>query len=231
MRILLKLSGESLAGAAGSGFSMEGMQRFASEVKSAVAEGAEVAIVVGGGNIFRGMQGLSAGFQRAKGDQMGMLATVINSMAFAQVLESVGQPATVFTSTPMQPIASYYTLDAANAALAEGRVALIGGGTGNPYFTTDSAAALRACELQCDVLAKGTRVDGVYDKDPEKYGDAVRFDELTFQEAYSRKLRIMDLTAFTLCQENGVPIVVFNINTSGALLQIAQGRAVGTKVS
>lgn len=231
MRVLLKLSGESLAGASGGGFSAEALRRYAREVKVAVGSGAEVAIVVGGGNIFRGVQGLGEGFLRAKGDQMGMLATVINSMAFAQVLEAEGQPAHVFTSTPMMPIASYYTLDAANAALAEGKVALIGGGTGNPYFTTDSAAALRACELQCDVLAKGTRVDGVYDSDPEKCSDAVRFDTLTYQEAYVRQLRVMDLTAFTLCQENAMPIVVFNINTPGALLKIVEGAAVGTRIN
>lgn len=231
MRILLKLSGESLAGTSGMGFSAEALRRYAQEVKATVARGAEVAVVVGGGNIFRGIQGVGEGFQRAKGDQMGMLATVINSMAFAQALEAEGQPACVFTSTPMMPIASYYSLDAANAALAAGKVALIGGGTGNPYFTTDSAAALRACELRCDVLAKGTRVDGVYDKDPEKHSDAVRFTELAFQEAYDRQLRVMDLTAFTLCQENAIPIVVFNINTPGALLQIKDGVAVGTKIS
>lgn len=228
MRILLKLSGESLAGATGYGLEAEAMQRFAKEVIAAIRCGAEIAIVVGGGNIFRGIQGLKSGFRRAKGDQMGMLATVINALGFAQALESLGQPARVFTSTPMMPIAEYYTIDAARAALSCGQVAIIGGGTGNPYFTTDSAAALRACELECDALAKGTRVDGVYDKDPEKHSDAVRFDELTYGEAYSKQLRVMDLTAFTLCQENGIPIAVFNINTPRALAQLAEGGAVGT---
>lgn len=231
MRILLKLSGESLAGASGVGFSAEVLQRYAREVRAAVVRGAEIAIVVGGGNIFRGIQGVGKGFQRAKGDQMGMLATVINSMAFAQALEAEGQSTVVFTSTPMLPVASYYAIDAAKSALTGGSVALIGGGTGNPYFTTDSAAALRACELQCDILAKGTRVDGVYDKDPERWRDAVLFEQLTYQEAYDRQLRIMDLTAFTLCRENGMPIVVFNINTPGALLRIMDGVAEGTRIS
>ena len=230
MRILLKLSGESLGGASERGLAPEVLHRFAVEVKSATENGAEVAIVIGGGNIFRGVQGLAEGFQRVKGDQMGMLATVINSLAFSQVLESLGQPAEVFTSVPMGPIAEYYVVDNARNAMRDGKVAIVGGGTGNPYFTTDSAAALRACELQCDLFAKGTRVDGVYDRDPEKHADAVRFERLSYDEAYTRQLRVMDLTAFTLCREQGMPIVVFNINRPGALLRIANGEAEGTLI-
>lgn len=227
-RVLLKLSGESLAGASHQGIDVAMGQQYAQSIAAALREGLEVAVVIGGGNIFRGLEGCGHGFNRAKGDQMGMLATVINSLALAQFLEAEGIRARVFTSTPMMPIASYYNVEEAGATLSGGSVAILGGGTGNPYFTTDSAAALRAAELECDALLKGTRVDGVYTGDPEKDASATKFDTLTFEEAYERELRIMDLTAFTMCRENGIPVVIFDMNRKENLLRIAKGERVGT---
>ena len=193
--------------------------------------GFEVAIVIGGGNIFRGIQGLGKGVDRVKGDQMGMLATVINSLALQSALASEGVRAKVLTSICMEPIGEYYSKDKAVDYLQRGYVVIIGGGTSNPYFTTDSAAALRAVEIEANVLLKGTRVDGVYDADPEKHPEAVKFDTITFSEAYNRGLKIMDLTAFTLCRENGMPVIVFNMDIPGNLRKVVRGETVGTLVS
>lgn len=229
-RVLLKLSGESLAGQQGYGLDSSVLQEYAHAITTVAHQGTQIAIVVGGGNIFRGLQGVEAGFARAKGDQMGMLSTVINSMALAQWIEMEGGKAVVFTATPMMPIAQHYSLDGANASLERGEVVLLAGGTGNPYFTTDSAAALRAAELRCDALLKGTRVDGVYTADPEKDPKARKYARLTFADAYEKRLKIMDLTAFTLCQENHVPIVVFNMNGKGNLERLLAGEEMGTLV-
>ncbi len=230
-RILLKLSGESLAGPQRYGIDVPTGQRYAESIARALEQGLQIAVVIGGGNIFRGLEGAGMGFSRPKGDQMGMLATVINSLALAQILESQGVPAKVYTSTPMMPIAKYYHLDDVNQTLEDGHVAILAGGTGNPYFTTDSAAALRAAELQCSALLKGTRVDGVYTADPEKDPAATRYDALTFEEAYQRQLHIMDLTAFTLCRENDIPVIIFDMNQADNLPDIASGKPVGTIIT
>ncbi len=227
-RVLLKLSGESLAGSNHQGIDVAMGNQYARSIAEAVAQGLEVAIVIGGGNIFRGLEGAGKGFNRVQGDQMGMLATVINSLALGQFLESEGVSSRVFTSTPMMPIAAYYTIEDVFATFVEGKVAILAGGTGNPYFTTDSAAALRAAELRCDALLKGTRVDGVYTADPEKDPSATKYEVLSFAEAYERELRIMDLTAFTMCRENDIPVVIFDMNSKGNLGRIARGERVGT---
>ncbi len=230
-RILLKLSGEALAGRQGHGFDLQLLENYCQAVANAAKHGGlELAVVVGGGNIFRGIQASNTSILRSRADQMGMLATVINGMALEQMLLHAGATVQLYTATPMEPIATYYRIDSARAALAEGKVVIIAGGTANPYFTTDSAAALRACELGCDLLAKGTRVDGVYDMDPEKHPEAKRYDHLSFQEVYAKRLKVMDLTAFTLCQENNVPIVVFDLDTPDALLRLGRGERVGTLV-
>ncbi len=229
-RILLKLSGESLGGHEGRGIDEGMLARYAAEVAAAVRSGVQVAIVVGGGNIFRGLSGAGKGFDRVGGDRMGMLATVINSLGLAMAIRSAGVDAEVFTSTPMKPIAEYYTRDNAVEAMERGAVALIAGGTGNPFFTTDSAAALRACEIGADALLKGTRVDGVYTADPEKDPKAVRYDELTFDKALSDGLKVMDSTAFALCKDNGMPIIVFDMNREGNLGRLLSGEQVGTLV-
>lgn len=229
-RILLKLSGESLGGHDGRGIDEKMLAEYASEVSDAVRNGVQVAIVVGGGNIFRGLSGAGKGFDRVGGDRMGMLATVINSLGLAMAIRSAGVDAEVFTSTPMKPIAEYYMRDNAVAAMERGAVALIAGGTGNPFFTTDSAAALRACEIGADALLKGTRVDGVYTADPEKDPNAVRYDELTFDKALSDGLKVMDSTAFALCKDNSMPIIVFDMNRRGNLARLLNGEPVGTLV-
>ena len=237
-RVLLKLSGESLGGNEGRGIDEGMLARYAAEVAQAVRSGVQVAIVVGGGNIFRGLSGAGKGFDRVGGDRMGMLATVINSLGLAMAIRSAGVDAEVFTSTPMKPIAEYYTRDNAVAAMERGAVALIAGGTGNPFFTTDSAAALRACEIGAGALLKGTRVDGVYTADPEKDPNATRYDELTFtrydeltfDKALSDGLKVMDSTAFALCKDNDMPIVVFDMNREGNLQQLLDGGKVGTLV-
>ena len=217
MRVLLKLSGESLGGPSGKGIDSECLTGFAKEIAQAAKAGHQIAIVNGGGNIFRGLQGLGKGFDRINGDRMGMLATVINSLGLACALRSEGVKAEVFTATPMSPIAHYYRREDAVALLEEGGVALIAGGTGNPFFTTDSGAALRALEIGADALLKGTRVDGVYTADPEKDPTAVKYDELTFTKALSDHLKVMDATAFALCEQGPVPIIVFNIGIKGSL--------------
>ena len=229
-RILLKLSGESLGGEKGVGIDEAMLASYAEEIVEIVRKGVQVAIVVGGGNIFRGLSGVGKGFDRVKGDQMGMLATVINSIGLSLAIKSAGANACVFTSTPMKPVAEYYVRDHAVEFMKNGGVAIIAGGTGNPFFTTDSAAALRACEIGADALLKGTRVDGVYNADPEKHPDAVRYDELTFDKALADGLKVMDSTAFALCKDNNMNIVVFDMNKKGNLLSLIEGRGAGTVV-
>ena len=230
MRVLLKLSSESLGGPSGKGIDSECLTGFAKEIAQAAKAGHQIAIVNGGGNIFRGLQGLGKGFDRINGDRMGMLATVINSLGLACALRSEGVKAEVFTATPMSPIAHYYRREDAVALLEEGGVALIAGGTGNPFFTTDSGAALRALEIGADALLKGTRVDGVYTADPEKDPTAVKYDELTFTKALSDHLKVMDATAFALCEQGPVPIIVFNIGIKGSLGRLLNGEKIGTIV-
>lgn len=230
MRVLLKLSGESLGGDAGKGIDSESLKSYAAEIAAAVREGHQIAVVNGGGNIFRGLQGLGKGFDRVNGDRMGMLATVINSIGLACALRSEGLEAEVFTATPMQPIARYYRKEDAVGVLERGGVALISGGTGNPFFTTDSGAALRALEIQADALLKGTRVDGVYNADPEKVRDAVKYDDLTFTKALSDHLKVMDATAFALCEQGPIPIIVFNVEQKGNLGRLLRGEKIGTIV-
>ena len=229
-RVLLKLSGESLGGPSGKGLEPESLNRYASEVVAAVRAGHQVAIVNGGGNIFRGLQGVGKGVDRVTGDRMGMLATIINSLALAGAIRSQGVNAEVFTATPLEPYARYYTRDNAIKVLEEGGVALIAGGTGNPFFTTDSGAALRALELGADALLKGTRVDGVYTADPEKDPTATRYTELTFTKALADHLKVMDQTAYALCEQGPVPIVVFDVTTPGNLARLLQGEPIGTIV-
>jgi uridylate kinase len=227
-RVLLKLSGESLAGKQKDGFSTEVLASYSRQIKEAADAGVEIGIVVGGGNIFRGIQGAGKGFDRVKGDQMGMLATIINSLALQSALADVGAKCKVLTSIRMEPVGELFSKDRALEYLAGGNVVIIGGGTSNPYFTTDSASALRGIEIEADVLLKGTRVDGVYTADPEKDPTAVKFDTLTFDDVYARGLKIMDLTAFTLCRENGLPIVVFDMDTPGNLGKVLRGENIGT---
>lgn len=229
-RVLLKLSGESLGGPAGKGLDTDSLRACAEEIAEAAKAGLQIAIVNGGGNIFRGLQGTGKGFDRVDGDKMGMLATVINSLALSMFIKEQGVNAQVFTATPMEPVAKYYMRDDAVKVLEEGGVVLISGGTGNPFFTTDSGAALRALEIGADALLKGTRVDGVYTADPEKDPSAVRYDELTFDKALSDHLKVMDQTAFALCSEGNMPIIVFDMNCRGNLKRILEGGKVGTLV-
>ncbi|MBQ3997678.1 MAG: UMP kinase [Candidatus Cryptobacteroides sp.] len=229
-RVLLKLSGESLGGHEGKGLDTESLTAYAQEIAAAAKAGLQVAIVNGGGNIFRGLQGVGKGFDRVDGDKMGMLATVINSLALSMFIREQGVEAVVFTATPMEPVANYYMRDKAVEVLERGGVALIAGGTGNPFFTTDSGAALRALELKADALLKGTRVDGVYTADPEKDPTAVKYDELTFDEAIAKSLKVMDQTAYSLCREGNMPIIVFDMNSRGNLTKLLEGEKVGTLV-
>lgn len=229
-RILLKLSGESLAAGQGHGIDTGRLAMYAQQIKAAVASGKEIAIVIGGGNIFRGLKGTSAGFDRVKGDQMGMLATVINSLALSSALESIGQPAKVFTAIAMHPIGEHYSKWRAIEAMRSGAVAILSCGTGNPFFTTDTGAALRGVEIEADVMLKGTRVDGIYTADPEKDPTATKFDKITYDEVYSRGLKVMDLTATALCKENNLPIIVFDMDTPGNLTKVLAGEQIGTTV-
>ena len=229
-RVLLKLSGESLGGPSGKGINENVLAAYAREIASAVKEGLQVAIVIGGGNIFRGLSGAGKGFDRVQGDKMGMLATVINSLGLSMAIRSEGVEAEVFTATPMMPVARYYMRDDAVAVMERGGVALIAGGTGNPFFTTDSGAALRALEIGADALLKGTRVDGVYTADPEKDPSAVRYEELTFDKAMEDHLKVMDQTAFALCRDGNMPIIVFDMNAGGNLARLLHGEKVGTLV-
>jgi len=229
-KVLLKLSGESLGGPKGVGLDSSVLNEYARQITSIVKSGTAVALVVGGGNIFRGLSGAGKGFDRVRGDQMGMLATVINSIALSMSIRSLGIECEVYTSTPMEPFARYYVRDIAISLMNKGGVAIIAGGTGNPFFTTDSASALRAAELGVCALLKGTRVDGVYDCDPEKNPKAIKFKTLTYDIALAKNLKIMDQTAFSLCKENDVPIVVFDMNTSGNLEKIVEGQDIGTVI-
>lgn len=230
-RILLKLSGESLAGDGQYGFSDTVLASYAVQIREIAEKGVQIGVVVGGGNIFRGLSGVGKGFDRVKGDQMGMLATVINSLALQSALESAGVRARVFTSIRMEPIGTFYSKEKALEAMREGYVVIIGGGTSNPYFSTDSAAALRGIEIEAEVLLKGTRVDGVYTADPEKDPNAKKFETITFDEVYARDLKIMDLTAFTLCRENLLPVIVFDMDTKGNLAKVLAGDNIGTLVA
>ena len=230
-RVLLKLSGESLMGKQSYGIAPEMLEQYAKDIKQAVNHGVEVAIVIGGGNIFRGLSGASKGMDRVQGDYMGMLATLINSMALQAELEKQGMKTELLGGLAIEPICKEMSRRRAIEAMQEGRVVVIGGGTGNPFFTTDTASTLRAIEIKADVILKGTRVDGVYTADPEKDPTATKYDRLTFQEALGKKLKIMDLTAFALCEENNLPIYVFDMNQPGNLLKVVTGEPIGTEVT
>ena len=229
-RILLKLSGESLMGEKQYGIDETRLADYARQIREIAGMGVQVAIVIGGGNIFRGLSGAAKGFDRVKGDQMGMLATVINSLALSSALEKEGIKGNVFTATRMEPIGKLYIKADATDALERGEIVLIAGGTGNPFFTTDTASVLRAVELEADAMLKGTRVDGIYTADPEKDPSATKFDEITYREIYSRGLKIMDLTASTLAEDNHLPIIVFNMDTIGNLKKVLSGEKIGTLV-
>ena len=229
-RILLKLSGESLMGAQKYGLSTDVLTSYARQIRDVAATGVQIGIVIGGGNIFRGLSGVSRGFDRVKGDQMGMLATIINSLALQSALEDAGVKARVLTSIRMEPIGEYYSKARALELMEAGYVVIVGGGTSNPFFSTDSASALRGVELECEVLLKGTRVDGVYTADPEKDPTATKFDEITFDEVLDRRLKVMDQTAFALCRENGLQIIVFDMDTEGNLARVLSDEKIGTLV-
>ena len=230
-RILLKLSGEALMGDGSHGISKAVLETYASQIIEAVNSGCEIAVVIGGGNIFRGLSGTMSGFDRVKGDQMGMLATIINSLALESEIKSQGGAARVFTSIRMEPVGELYNRDKVTEALGLKTVCILSGGTGNPFFTTDTAAALRAVEISASVLLKGTRVDGVYDADPEKDRGATRFDEISFAEVINRRLNVMDATAFTMCRDNKMPVIVFNMNVKGNLKKEINGIRTGTLIS
>jgi uridylate kinase len=229
-RVLLKLSGESLAGTNKQGIDESQLEKYAQQIKEIAQMGVQIGIVVGGGNIFRGLSGTNKGFDRVKGDQMGMLATVINSLALSSELTSIGQKNRVFTSIRMEPIGEFYSKWKAIEAMEKGEIAIMSGGTGNPFFTTDTASALRGIEIEANVMFKGTRVDGIYTADPEKDSGAQKYDDLSFDEILLRELKIMDLTATTLCKENNLPIVVFNMDTYGNLKKVINGENIGTYV-
>jgi uridylate kinase len=229
-RILLKLSGESLMGNKQFGIDNERLAAYAGQIKEVLERGIEVAIVIGGGNIFRGVQAEEGGMDRTHGDYMGMLATMINSMALQASLESVGVKTRLLSAIEMKEISEPFIRRRAVRHLEKGRVVIFGAGTGNPFFTTDSAASLRAIEINADVILKGTRVDGIYTADPEKDKNATKFDFITFDDAYSKGLKVMDMTAFTLCKENDLPIIVFDMDTPGNLLRLIEGEQVGTIV-
>ena len=230
-RILLKLSGEALMGKQKYGIDSDVLSSYAKDIKSIVDKECQIAIVIGGGNIYRGIQSEKSGFDRVQGDHMGMLATIINGMALQSALESLNIETRLQTAIRMEQIAEPYIRRRAIRHLEKNRVVIFGGGTGNPYFTTDTAAALRAVEIEADTILKGTRVDGVYSADPEKDKNATKFENITFDEAYNLDLKIMDLTAFTLCKENKLPINVFNMNTKGNLLKVCEGKKVGTLIN
>jgi uridylate kinase len=229
-RILLKLSGESLMGEQGYGIDAQRLNDYAGQVAEIAAMGVQIGIVIGGGNIFRGLSGASKGFDRYKGDQMGMLATVINALALASALNAIGTKARVLTAIRMEPVGEYYSKPRAMEALNAGEVVILAGGTGNPYFTTDTGSALRGIEIEADVMLKGTRVDGVYTADPEKDPTATRFDKISFDEVYTRGLKIMDLTATAMCKENKLPVLVFNMDVKGNLKKVLSGNKIGTLV-
>jgi uridylate kinase len=230
-RILLKLSGESLMGDKEFGLDPKMLQRYADDIKSIIDEGVQVAIVIGGGNIYRGMNESETGIERAQGDYMGMLATVINGIALQSIIEKVGIKTRLLTAIKMEQIAEPYIRRRAIRHLEKGRVVIFGAGTGNPYFTTDTAGSLRAIEINADVILKGTRVNGIYSADPEKDANATKYDTISFADVIAKNLKVMDMTAFTLCQENNLPIVVFDMNTPGNLKKIVSGQNIGTVVS
>ena len=229
-RILLKLSGESLAGAQGYGIDVTRLNDYARQIKEIHDMGVEIGIVIGGGNIFRGLQGAGKGFDRVKGDQMGMCATVINSLGLSSALGAIGCPSRVLTAIRMEPIGEFYNKWKAIEYLEKGEVVIMSGGTGNPYFTTDTGSSLRAIEIEAEVMLKGTRVDGIYTADPEKDPTATRFDDITYNEILERQLRIMDLSAITMCNENDMPIYVFNMDIVGNLKKVMEGETIGTYV-
>ena len=229
-RILLKLSGESLMGQKQYGIDEQRLDEYATQIAEIVRQGVEVGIVIGGGNIFRGLSGAAKGFDRVKGDQMGMLATVKNSLALSSALEQRGIAARVLTAVRMEPIGEFYSKAKAIETLRRGEVAIFAAGTGNPYFTTDTGSSLRGIEIEADVMLKGTRVDGIYTADPEKDPTATKFDKISFDEIYARGLKVMDLTATTMCKENNLPIIVFDMDTPGNMAKVVAGENIGTFV-
>lgn len=229
-RILLKLSGESLMGSQQYGIDTNRLNEYATQIRNIAQAGVQVSIVIGGGNIFRGLSGASQGFDRVKGDQMGMLATVINSLALSSALVAVGQKAKVLTAIRMEPIGEIYSKWKAIEAMEQGEIVIISCGTGNPFFTTDTGSSLRAIEIEADVMLKGTRVDGVYTADPEKDPTATKYDKISYDEIYNKNLKVMDLTATTMCKENNMPIVVFDMDTVGNLEKLMRGENIGTYV-
>lgn len=229
-RILLKLSGESLMGDQAYGIDQTRLSDYAEQIKEATALGVQIGIVIGGGNIFRGLSGAANGFDRVKGDQMGMLATVINSLALNSALTALGVKSRVLTAIQMEPIGEFYSKDKAIESLEKGEVVIFSAGTGNPYFTTDTGSSLRGIEINADAMLKGTRVDGVYTADPEKDPTATKFDRISFDDIYNKGLKVMDLTATTMCKENNLPIVVFNMDQKGNLLKVLSGENIGTVV-
>ena len=229
-RILLKLSGESLMGEQGYGIDVTRLNQYAEQIKAALAAGVPIGIVIGGGNIFRGLSGAGKGFDRVKGDQMGMCATVINSLALSSALGAIGVKSRVLTAIRMEPIGEFYSKWKAIEAMENGEVAIMSGGTGNPYFTTDTGSALRGIEIEAEVMMKGTRVDGVYTADPEKDPTATKFDEITYDEVLQRGLKVMDITATAMCKENKLPIYVFNMDVYGNLAKVLEGEPIGTLV-
>ena len=229
-RILLKLSGEALMGERQHGIDPARLAEYALEIKKIVDNGVEVAIVIGGGNIFRGVAGASNGIDRVQGDYMGMLATIINGLALQSAIEDIGIKTRLLTAIKMEQVAEPFIKRRAVRHLEKGRVVIFGGGTGNPYFTTDTAAVLRAIEINADVILKGTRVDGIYTSDPEKFEDAIKFDTITYKNVINKNLKVMDMTALTLSEENNLPIIVFDMNTKGNLEKVISGEKIGTKV-
>jgi uridylate kinase len=229
-RVLLKLSGESLMGEQQFGIDPLRLKEYVTQIKEAVDLGVQIGIVIGGGNIFRGLTGASNGFDRVKGDQIGMLATVINGLALNSGLTAIGVKSRLLTAIRMEPVGEFYSRDKAIETLERGEVAIFSGGTGNPYFTTDTGSSLRGIEIQADAMLKGTRVDGIYTADPEKDLNAKKYREITFDEIYRKGLRIMDLTATTMCKENNLPIVVFNMDIKGNLIKVLKGESIGTIV-
>ena len=229
-RILLKLSGESLMGEQGYGIDVKRLNEYAEQIKEAVASGVQIGIVIGGCNIFRGLSGAGKGFDRVKGDQMGMCATVINSLALSSALGAIGVKNRVLTAIRMEPIGEFYNKWKAIEAMEQGEVVIMSGGTGNPYFTTDTGSSLRGIEIEADVMLKGTRVDGIYTADPEKDPTATKFDDITYDEVISRGLKVMDITATAMCRENKLPIYVFNMDKVGNLKRVLDGEEIGTFV-
>ncbi len=229
-RILLKLSGESLAGESKQGIDAQRLHDYASQIRDIAQLGVEIGIVIGGGNIFRGLSGALHGFDRVKGDQMGMCATVINSLALSSALSAIGQPNRILTAIRMEPIGEFYTKWRALESMARGEVCIFSAGTGSPYFTTDTGSSLRGIEIEADIMLKGTRVDGVYTADPEKDPTAQKFHDITYEEVLSRELKVMDLTATTMCMENNLPIYVFNMDILGNLRRVVDGEEIGTLV-